>query len=595
MRSIIAARTRTIVGGVVAATVVAAACGYQKQSATVVQLKDPGKCVAVDVAAAPETAPLLNDAASRFNGSPSAKLRGGGCAFVRVHPVDSPVAGRELLTGWPDADRLGPPPVAWVPGSTMWGELLNAQLTDRHRPPMAPNGTPFAHTPLVIAMPQPMAAALGYPRRPISWDLLAQLAHDPRGWGVYGHPDWGPFRLGKGNPFWSTTGLDQTIALDNEAGGSPQPAQLEQSVVYYSALPQVYFDNWKRLAKQSPTRALEYVSAVVTDERTVVAYNTGHDVTDDKLVSHATRPRMRVVAVYPSDATIESDNPIIVLHAPWASEQARAGARLFTRFALQPATQEKVAAAGFRPSRGEPLATLVSSSNGVDAHAAGRSIAPASPGAIEQALAQWETNRRPARVLLLVDVSDSMGDQADPDETGGPTKLAVAQAQLAKALGELGPADDVGLRIFTTGLRGPAGPAGPAGADWRDLVAIGPIASRRAALVNAIAALHTGRGSPLYAAIHDAFDTIAEQADREHINSVVLLTDGYNEDEHDTSLSVLLAHLATRDVRVFTISYSNDADMASLQEIADTTNAWNFDARDTHDLQDLLPRALAGL
>jgi len=97
--------------------VTTAACAYHHDSA-LVPLADPGRCVPVDVAAPPDTAPLLASAASRFNGSAAARLPGGACAFVRVQKVDSPVAAGQLVAGWPDAARLGPAPVAWVPGST---------------------------------------------------------------------------------------------------------------------------------------------------------------------------------------------------------------------------------------------------------------------------------------------------------------------------------------------------------------------------------------------------------------------------------------------------------------------------------------------
>ena len=240
---------------VVLMLVVATACGSHEDPATL-HLSNPGKCVPVDVAAAPETASLLDDAASHFNGSAAARLPDGACAFVRVQPVDSPVASRELIGNWPDADRLGPPPVVWVPGSTMWGELLNARLGEHHRRPMAPNGTPLANTPLVIAMPAPMARALDYPHRQIGWIDIEQLARDPRGWGAYGHPEWGPFRLGKGNPNWSTPGLDQTVALAASPLAAGNARFLERSVVYYGDSTQAYFDNWQRLAAARPSSAL---------------------------------------------------------------------------------------------------------------------------------------------------------------------------------------------------------------------------------------------------------------------------------------------------------------------------------------------------
>ena len=578
-------RTALVLGiGLALAT---SACAYHKET-TVVHLADPGKCVPVDVAAAPETSSLLGDAASRFNGSAAARLPNGACAFVRVMTVDSPVALRELIDNWPDSERLGPPPVAWVPGSTMWGQLLNAELTDRHGSPIAPNGTPFARSPLVVAMPAPMADALDYPRHPIGLRDLEQLAHDPRGWAARGHPEWDPFRLGKGNPYWSTTGLDETVALDAAPPAQTDPRLLEQSVAYYSDTTQVYFDTWQRLGAKSKTRALQYLSAVITDERAVVAYNTGHDQGDVALDAHRARPKVPLVAIYPKDASIESDNPVIVLHAPWASVAQRAGARRFTKFLLEAASQAKVAAAGYRPAPVAERRDLLTSRNGVDPAARANPVAPASPAAIEQALSHWQSERRPARLMFVFDVSDSMGDAADPAKPHGPTKIALARAAVSGALGELAAGDRIGLREFTTGIVGSPSP------NWRELVPSGPLSVRRPALQDAIAALTPQKSAPLYAATRDAFDEIARRADPRAINGVVVLTDGYNEDDHDTNLDALLAHLATNtNVRVFTIAYSNDADVTTLRKLAQATNAQSFDARDTTDLADVVSRALA--
>jgi Ca-activated chloride channel family protein len=583
MRSHAHSHTRRALALLAGATLVAGACGYHKDS-TVVRLQDPGDCVPVDVAASPATARLLDDTAGRFNGSPAAKFRDGSCAFVRVETVESPVALRELQESWPDADRIGPAPVVWVPESTMWAQLLDARLAQAHRRPLAPNGTPFARTPLVVAMPAPMAKALGAGHRTLGWADLARLAASPRGWAAYGHREWGRFRLGKGNPNWSATGLDQTVALD--AVPSVDPHALEQSVIYYGDT-SVYFDNWKRLAGQAPGRALVYCSAVIADERSVAAYNTGHDLAATTIDGNVSPAKLPLVAIYPHGA-IESDNPMIVLNTPWSSSAARTGALRFIHFATLPQAQAEVAAAGFRPVRAGIRSAVLTPSNGVDPAAGTQSVAPASPEEIEQALAQWQANRRSARMLLLFDLSDSMGDPADPLDPGGPTKLAVAKTAVTDALAELAPGDEVGLRVFSSGLPGSKNP------NWRDVVPIGRLSTNHRRLIDAIGALKPWRGSPLYRATGGAYDTVARGVDPRRINSVVLLTDGYNEDDHDADLGALLDHLSSRaDVRVFTITYSNDADATTLQKLADATNAANFDARDTRDLSEMVRRALA--
>ncbi len=562
-----------------------AACSYQKAKPGL-PLADPGKCTPVDVAAAAPVSSILSSAAGRFNGSAAARLPGGGCSFVRIETVDSPDALHALSGNWPGALRLGPAPAAWVPGSTMWGELLDARRGEHHLAPIAPAGSSLASSPLAIGMPAPMAAALGYPKRHVSWSDLEQLARDPRGWSEYGHPEWGPFRLGKGNPGWSTTGLDQTIAFDSTPSLAPGAQLLERSVAYYADSTQVYFDNWRRLAAKSTAGALRYLSAVVTDERAVAAYNSGHSQTDVALAGRGpSRTALALVAVYPQGGTIASDNPIIVLDAPWSSSAARAGARAFTAYARARTTQAAVATAGYRPAFGSIRTDILSRANGIDASARVTSVAPASPLDIEQALTHWQSMRRAGHLLVLFDVSASMGDTF---AAATPDKIELAKPALADALGQLAPADDVGLRIFTTKLANPVSP------DWLEVVPSGPYAVRRPPLLRAISALHPQLGSPLYAATRDAYDAIVKTAEASSINGVVLLTDGYNEDDHDTDLAALLARLgANPNVHVFTISYSTQSDYTTLTKIAQATNASVYNARNPLDITNVFPRVLA--
>ena len=114
-------------------------------------------------------------------------------------------------------------------------------------------------TPLVIAMPQQMAEALGWPDEPIGFADLRELANDPEGWGSVGHPEWGPFRLGKTNPNYSTSGLNFTIAEYYAATGKTsdltredlqRPAavefatDIESSVVHYGDITMTFLNNW---------------------------------------------------------------------------------------------------------------------------------------------------------------------------------------------------------------------------------------------------------------------------------------------------------------------------------------------------------------
>jgi Ca-activated chloride channel homolog len=58
-------------------------------------------------------------------------------------------------------------------------------------------------SPLVIAMPEPPARALGWPNTKLGWaDILAE-ANSTRGWAAHGHPEWGLFKFGQTNPDFS--------------------------------------------------------------------------------------------------------------------------------------------------------------------------------------------------------------------------------------------------------------------------------------------------------------------------------------------------------------------------------------------------------
>ena len=408
---------------------------------------------------------------------------------------------------------------------------------------MAPTGTPFARTPLVVAMPAPMAQALGYPRRQVGWSDLEQLAREPRGLGRVRASRMGTVPARQGQPQL----VDDRSRPDDRArrvAGAPRAGAraLEQSVVYYG-------DSSAGVLRQLATardevdRERAHVP-VGGDHRRAIRRRVQHGRTRQSDVASSARAAsaLPLVAIYPTDAAIESDNPIIVLDAPWSSATARAGARLFTRFALQPATQAKVRGGRASGPRGaRPARDLLGAANGVDSDAHRRPVAPASPAEIEQALDALAGE--PPAAPACSSCSTSPTRWAIPPIPRSQTarrSSRVAQAALPDALDQLAPDDEIGLRIFTTEAREPVSP------NWQRRRA-DRTASRRAAraLRHGDRALDAAAGSPLYAATRDAFDAVARHADPQRINAVVVLTDGYNEDDHDNNLTALLAHLAT--------------------------------------------------
>src|SRR4051812_12304723 len=173
-------------------------------------LGDPGDCTVVDMAVSPEKGDLIKALAKSFNGSEEATVDGK-CIFVRPQNKSSGAAAQLLYTNW-DESVDGPRPVVWSPAASSWGGVVNQRRTDSGQDAIVGTGDPFMVTPLVIAMPKPMADALGYPDKPVGWSDIFDLASSGEGWGALGHPEFGPFKLGKTNPNFSTSGLNALIA-----------------------------------------------------------------------------------------------------------------------------------------------------------------------------------------------------------------------------------------------------------------------------------------------------------------------------------------------------------------------------------------------
>src|SRR5918996_647424 len=358
-------------------------------------LGDPGDCITVDMAVSSEKIDLLSDLASEFNGSDGASVDGR-CIFVRPASKASGLATRLLAQGWADEAAEGPRPVIWSPASSAWGSILNQLRADQGAPEMAPPGTPFMLSPLVIAMPEPMAEALGYPEEPVGWSDILELARSDEGWGAYDHPEWGPFRLGKTNPNFSTSGLSALIAQAYAATGSTDELTTED------------------LARNDARgTALTYASAVAVEEVSLINYNRGNPDGVLEPGEELIPPKVPLVAIYPEEGTLFSDNPFFVLNADWVSDDQQAAARVFEEFVQRPENQRRVLEFGFRPGNpqveiGEPITPDL----GVDPQQPQTTLEVPAPPVMVDLLERWDEQRKTARVLLVLDVSGSMGEPA---------------------------------------------------------------------------------------------------------------------------------------------------------------------------------------
>ena len=228
-------------------------------------------------------------------------------------------------------------------------------------------------------------------------------------------------------------------------------------------------------------------SAVAVEEKSIVDYNEGNPTGDLETKGQHGKPRVPLVAVYPKEGTLNSDSPFAVLHAPWSEAGKQAGAKDFSGLLREPAQQELFTDAGFRTYDGRP-GRPVSDAN-TCATTSVSLLAPPSPPVLSSVRAAWGELRKPARVLLVLDVSGSMGQSAG----GGKTRLELAQAAAVKAW----PSCPTPTRSGCGRLPGPA--AGLLAVPPRE-----PLGPQREQLSTRIQQLIPSGGTPLYAVTRKA-------------------------------------------------------------------------------------------
>jgi len=545
-------------------------------------------CTKLVLAASSEKAALLQQIAREYERED--RRVDGSCVDVEVNSKASGGAEEALARGWDDATD-GPRPDVWSPAASTWLALLREDLARADRPDLLTDQNPsIAKTPLVLAMPQPMAEALGWPKTPIGWGDVLSLSRNPQGWAAKGHPEWGRFKLGKTNPFLSTSGLAATVGIFVAATGRSSDltardlsnktmrsyAQaVERSVVHYGDTTLTFLSNLQRA--DDAGQGLSYVSAVAVEEKSVLDYNNGNPTGDPATAGKHGKPRVPLVAIYPKEGTLASDNPYAVLTAPWVDDAKRAAAADFLGYLTSEPVQKRFTDAGFRAADGTPGAAL-RASKAVLLDQPKITLDPPAPAVLAGVRQAWTELRKRARVLLVIDVSGSMGQSAG----SGQSRLELAQKSASAALEDFAADDHVGVWAFTSDIA--------PNAVHTEIAPIAPIGPQLKEMRQAIDRLVPLNGTPLYAVTREATKVMTDGLDPERINAVVLLTDGKNEYPSDNDLDSLVRSLQTSEnsdsaVRVFSIAYGEQADLGTLRQISEASRAAAYDATDPASIE----------
>ncbi|QNG17734.1 VWA domain-containing protein [Rhodococcus triatomae] len=214
------------------------------------------------------------------------------------------------------------------------------------------------------------------------------------------------------------------------------------------------------------------------------------------------------------------------------------------------------------------------------------------PAVVVDTLTKYSVLAKPSRALVVQDVSGSMNYTA-----GSRTRVALA-AEAGETGSRLFPdAAQLGLWVFSTGHSGTR--------DHTEIVPIRPLdedvdgSSQRELLVQGLRSLpdRVGGGTALYDTTLAAFREVKDGYDPAYVNSVIILTDGSNEDPNSIGLEELLATLQAeqdpaRPVLVVTIGITDDADAAVLERISSVTGGTSHVARTPSEIPTVFVDAL---
>src|SRR5207253_1978806 len=115
--------------------------------------------------------------------------------------------------------------------------------------------------------------------------------------------------------------------------------------------------------------------------------------------------------------------------------------------------QQEVLTFGFRPGNTQvPVGDPITANYGVDASQPQTLLEVPEARVLTTLLDKWARQRKKAQVTLVLDVSGSMGDLADPKNSSAGTKLDLAKEAIREAVGLFSPDDNISFVVFSTGL-----------------------------------------------------------------------------------------------------------------------------------------------
>jgi hypothetical protein len=526
-----------------------------------------GSPVRLSVAAAPELAPALQAQAGEWA---SGARVSGNCVAVDVIAVESAdiaaavaAQGNVQLTGVGLASGKTKIPDVWVADSSLW--LLRLRTAKQDSVPAT--GQSVAKSPIVLAVPEPIATTLGWPQAKLTWgDLLKKVTADSK------------LKVGIVDPVRDSSGLSGLLAMSvaAQATGAQATQNATAALRALAAGSSSVRDEVLRRFPHAtdPASLASGLSVAPLSEQAVVTYN-------------ATQPPVRLASLYVEPAPAPLDYPYVAM--PGLSADKAAAASSFAKALAADSFRDRLAGLGLRSADG-------STGKGFQMPAGAPASLNSPAGAtldgatLDKLLQTWLTVALPARMLAVLDVSGSM--LITVPTAGNRTRMEVTTEAARKGLGLFDDRWSVGLWVFSTLLDG--------NKDHKELAPIAPLSAQRTQLLQSLAQIKPKKDGDtgLYDTILAGYKAVQQGWDEGAINSLVVMTDGQNEDDNGLSIDQLLAELQKtvdpkKPISVILIGIGTTIGQAEMEKITNAVGGGTFIAPDPAKIGEIFLKAIS--
>lgn len=287
----------------------------------------------------------------------------------------------------------------------------------------------------------------------------------------------------------------------------------------------------------------------------------------------------------PATGTTYLDYPVLLTTSEDRRADIEATTKALTEALRSPDIDKALAKAKFRSTSGAPIDGGVSDI---------KRLPPPNAEDLGSLLRSWGSLSRPSWILAVIDVSGSMDYKS-----GSSTRIELLARTVEGGLSLFPDAAGVGVWVFSEKLEG--------NTDYRELLPtrrldakVGDGTQREAILseTRKLPSLTTG-GTGLYDSVLASYRTAQANWNPRGVNSVIIFTDGENDDPGSISKEELLGEIRrladpAKPITVTAFGLTEESDMESLKEIAAAGGGDAYEVLDPAQMGEYFALALSG-